>query len=160
MPFYAVAYGSHEDSDIVYFEHSNNYTYQEFEEITIKAIVELLKRMKSGELEQMELQKWPSIHNISDLFPSCIKRALEPFGFRVVETHAKVVFSGWQDPFYLETKWYGKDDETAKLIAALRESGFTKKDSSSYAYKEKRMRRRKERHEESRKEKESSKEKS
>jgi hypothetical protein len=72
---------------------------------------------------------------------------LEPFGFRVVEPQATVCFSGWQDPFYTETKWCGSDDETDKLIKALRKAGFTEKDSSSYAYKERRKKAKKEKEE-------------
>lgn len=139
MPVYAVAYGSHEDSDIVYVSHDEKYTYEEFEEISVEAITELLKRVKSGDIDLpiKADREWPFLWQAAELFPEVIELAMEEAGFQVVKPAMCVTLSGWQDLFYQETKWCSSDGPTAKLIQKLKEAGFTEDDSASYAYKKK-----------------------
>lgn len=134
MNVYSVTYGSHEDSAVLFFYHEEVYTSQEFEKIVLGAIVFHLKAIKAGDITlSAGREKWPCIHNISDLFWGDITRALEPYGFTRIRPSQSVDFSGWQDPFNFEgTAWCGKDSVTYRLYEVLMEQGFTKADSSIY----------------------------
>lgn len=131
MPIYAVKYGSPEDSDAIYFEHQEIYTEEEFEIITINAIVDYLKKIKEKK------NRWPILNNIAGLFPDGIINAMESFGFKEIKSKAETVFSGWQDPFCERLRWF--TNATDNLMKALEKEGFTKEDSKGYVYRQKRQ---------------------
>jgi hypothetical protein len=148
MMIYAISYTSYEDSTVVYLQHKKVYTPKQFENLVIKAAVELCKLLKRGKPLEKKLvngpcatsptnitrilggrsSEWPCIGSVSDLFPD-LGIFMEKYGFKVVNPVHDVCFWGWSDPF-VKDDWKGNQSPTdKKLVEALRKAGFTDKDS-------------------------------
>jgi len=165
MPIYSISYTSHEDSSIIYLEHDNEYTQEEFDNIVIEAIVELCRILKSGARMEDEMihgpcalspanigrilgsrnSEWPNIGAVSDLFPD-IGYFMERYGFKIINSKCDACFWGWADPFE-EASWDRDSSSIDKnLYLKLKEAGFTQEDSRRYQC-ELRMRERREQEE-------------
>jgi len=106
MYIYNIGYDSYEETEYVQLYHKNKYKNKEFEEMIMKAVVNVLSKQKIKKSEIISFQ---------DIFSDLIEELIKNFGFKKVKFDSKFNVFGWTNILDKEDWKNIRDEKLNKL---------------------------------------------